>query len=129
VPSFLAASDVLGTGWFGAVAAQAGPGKTVAVVGDGAAGLLATDSTVRPSCLGCPVSTCLDRDSLRPSRAGLLHGGPAPVRRLLPELMDLIWNRRIDPGKVFDLELPLDQTAAGYQAMDARQAIKVLLRP
>src|SRR5436853_7263549 len=41
IPSFLAASDVLGTGWFGAVAAEAGPGKTVAVVGDGAVGLLA----------------------------------------------------------------------------------------
>src|SRR5881392_746420 len=41
VPSLLAASDVLGTGWFGAVAAEAGPGKTVAVVGDGAVGLLA----------------------------------------------------------------------------------------
>jgi threonine dehydrogenase-like Zn-dependent dehydrogenase len=58
-----------------------------------------------------------------------LHGGPAPVRRFLPELIDLIWNREIDPGKVFDLELPLDQAAAGYQAMDSRQAIKVLLRP
>src|SRR5437660_4635444 len=41
IPSFLAASDVLGTGWFAAVAAEAGPGKTVAVVGDGAVGLLA----------------------------------------------------------------------------------------
>ncbi|WP_435828852.1 zinc-binding dehydrogenase [Saccharopolyspora shandongensis] len=41
IPSLLTASDVLGTGWFGAVAAQAGPGKTVAVVGDGAVGLLA----------------------------------------------------------------------------------------
>jgi threonine dehydrogenase-like Zn-dependent dehydrogenase len=58
-----------------------------------------------------------------------LHGGPAPVRRFLPELIDLIWNRRIDPGKVFDLELPLDQAAAGYQAMDQRHAIKVLLHP
>jgi len=58
-----------------------------------------------------------------------LHGGPAPVRRFLPELIDLIWNRRIDPGKVFDLELPLDRAAAGYQAMDQRRAIKVLLRP
>ena len=57
-----------------------------------------------------------------------LHGGPAPVRRFLPEFIDLIWNRRIDPGKVFDLELPLDQAAAGYEAMDTRQAIKVLLR-
>jgi threonine dehydrogenase-like Zn-dependent dehydrogenase len=41
IPSLLTASDVLGTGWFGAVAADAGPGKTVAVVGDGAVGLLA----------------------------------------------------------------------------------------
>ena len=58
-----------------------------------------------------------------------LHGGPAPVRRFLPRLLDLIWNRQIDPGKVFDLELPLDQAADGYRAMDRRAAIKVLLRP
>jgi threonine dehydrogenase-like Zn-dependent dehydrogenase len=57
------------------------------------------------------------------------HGGPAPVRRFLPELIDLIWNREIDPGKVFDLELPLEQAAEGYRAMDQRHAIKVLLRP
>jgi threonine dehydrogenase-like Zn-dependent dehydrogenase len=58
-----------------------------------------------------------------------LHGGPAPVRRFMPELIDLIWNRQINPGRVFDLELPLEEAAAGYQAMDSRQAIKVLLRP
>jgi threonine dehydrogenase-like Zn-dependent dehydrogenase len=58
-----------------------------------------------------------------------LHGGPAPVRRFLPKLVDLIWNRQIDPGKVFDLELPLEQAAAGYHAMDQRRAIKVLLHP
>ena len=58
-----------------------------------------------------------------------LNGGPAPVRRFLPELIDLIWNRQIDPGKVFDLELPLEEAAGGYQAMDERRAIKVLLRP
>jgi threonine dehydrogenase-like Zn-dependent dehydrogenase len=58
-----------------------------------------------------------------------LHGGPAPVRRLLPQLVDLIWNRDIDPGKVFDLELPLGQASEGYRAMDERRAIKVLLRP
>jgi threonine dehydrogenase-like Zn-dependent dehydrogenase len=58
-----------------------------------------------------------------------LHGGPAPVRRFLPELIELIWNRQIDPGKVFDLDLPLDQAAEGYKAMDDRQAIKVLLHP
>jgi threonine dehydrogenase-like Zn-dependent dehydrogenase len=58
-----------------------------------------------------------------------MHGGPAPVRRFLPRLMDLIWNREINPGKVFDLELPLEQAAEGYQAMDERRAIKVLLKP
>jgi threonine dehydrogenase-like Zn-dependent dehydrogenase len=56
-----------------------------------------------------------------------LHGGPAPVRRFLPQLVDLIWNREIDPGKVFDLTLPLDQVAEGYRAMDERRAIKVLV--
>jgi threonine dehydrogenase-like Zn-dependent dehydrogenase len=201
IPSFLAASDVLGTGWFGAVAAQAGPGKTVAVVGDGAVGLLGVlaaqqlgaeriiamsrheprqklameygatdivtergdDGVARIKALtdGLGAHSVIEAvgtqesmmQAIRSARPGghvgyvgvahdvrlpgeelffshvHLHGGPAPVRRFLPELMDLIWNRRIDPGKVFDLELPLDQTAAGYQAMDARQAIKVLLRP
>lgn len=56
-----------------------------------------------------------------------LHGGPAPVRRFLPQLIDLIWNRQINPGKVFDLTLPLDQVADGYRAMDQRRAIKTLL--
>ena len=58
-----------------------------------------------------------------------LHGGPAPVRRFLPELVELIWHRQIDPGKVFDLTLPLEEAAEGYQAMDQRRAIKTLLRP
>jgi threonine dehydrogenase-like Zn-dependent dehydrogenase len=58
-----------------------------------------------------------------------LHGGPAPVRAYLPELIELIWNRRIDPAKVFDLELPLEEAPDGYRAMDERRAIKVLLRP
>jgi threonine dehydrogenase-like Zn-dependent dehydrogenase len=58
-----------------------------------------------------------------------LLGGPAPVRRFLPELIERIWTRAIDPGKVFDLDLPLDQIAEGYQAMDERRAIKTLLRP
>ena len=58
-----------------------------------------------------------------------LFGGPAPVRGYLPELIDLIWNRRINPGKVFDLTLPLDQVAEGYRAMDQRRAIKTLLLP
>jgi threonine dehydrogenase-like Zn-dependent dehydrogenase len=58
-----------------------------------------------------------------------LHGGPAPVRRFLPELIDLIMRRVIDPGRVFDLELPLAEAAEGYRAMDERRAIKPLLRP
>lgn len=58
-----------------------------------------------------------------------LLGGPAPVRRFLPELIDLIWNREIDPGKVFDLRLPLERVAEGYRAMDERRAVKALLMP
>lgn len=58
-----------------------------------------------------------------------LHGGPAPVRRYLPELMDLVMEEKIDPGKVFDLVLPLEEVAEGYRAMDERRAIKTLLRP
>jgi threonine dehydrogenase-like Zn-dependent dehydrogenase len=201
IPSFLAASDVLGTGWFGAVAAEAGPGKTVAVVGDGAVGLLAvlaarqlgaeriiamsrhqsrqklaleygaTDiveergdegvARIKDLTDGLGAHSVIEAvgtqeslmQALRSTRSGghvgfvgvlhgvqlpgeelfwshvHLHGGPAPVRRFLPQLIDLIWSRQIDPGKVFDLELPLDQAAAGYQAMDRREAIKVLLRP
>ena len=201
VPDFLAASDVLGTGWFAAVAAEVGPGKTVAVVGDGAVGLLgvmaaqqlgaeriiamsrhqsrqklalefgATDivtergdagvervkeltnglgahsvieavgtqesmmqaiHSTHPGghigYVGVTHDVALNGDELFFSHVHL-HGGPAPVRRFLPDLMDRIWNRTIQPGRVFDLELPLDQAAAGYQAMDTRQAIKVLLRP
>lgn len=56
-----------------------------------------------------------------------LHGGPAPVRRFLPDLIQLICDRTIDPGKVFDLSLPLDQASDGYKAMDERRAIKVML--
>jgi threonine dehydrogenase-like Zn-dependent dehydrogenase len=56
-----------------------------------------------------------------------LHGGPAPVRRFLPDLIERICTRQIDPGKVFDLHLPLEQAAEGYQAMDQRRATKVIL--
>jgi threonine dehydrogenase-like Zn-dependent dehydrogenase len=58
-----------------------------------------------------------------------LHGGPAPVRQFLPELIDLVWQGKINPGKVFDLTLPLNQVAEGYRAMDERRAIKTLLIP
>jgi threonine dehydrogenase-like Zn-dependent dehydrogenase len=201
VPSLLSASDVLGTGWFAAVAAEAGPGKTVAVVGGGAVGLLgvlaaqqlgaeriiamsrhesrqklalefgATDivtergdegvACVKELTGGLGAHSVIEAvgtqesmmQAIRATRAGghvgyvgvthdvalpgtelffsgvHLHGGPAPVRRFLPELIDLIWRREIDPGKVFDLELPLDDAAEAYRAMDERRAIKALLRP
>jgi len=51
------------------------------------------------------------------------------VRQYLPELLDLVWNRKIEPGKVFDLELPLSEVAEAYRAMDERRAIKAMLRP
>jgi threonine dehydrogenase-like Zn-dependent dehydrogenase len=199
VPSLLAASDVLGTGWFAAVAAEAGPGKSIAVVGDGAVGLSAVLAAKQ---LGAeriivfsrhPERQALAREfgatdvieergdagaakvkeltggygahgvveavgteesmwqAIHSARAGgyvgyvgvthgvqldglnlfftgvHLHGGPAPVRRFLPELIRLIWDRAIDPGKVFDLTLPLDEAAEGYKAMDERRATKVLL--
>ncbi|HEY6150751.1 MAG TPA: zinc-binding dehydrogenase [Gaiellaceae bacterium] len=201
LPSLLAASDVLGTGWFAVVAAEAGPGKTVAVVGDGAVGLLAvlaakqvgaeriiamsrheerqrlarefgatdiveergdegverikelTDGLGAHSVVEAVGTQESMMQALHATRPGghvgfvgvthdvavpgmdlfwslaHLHGGPAPVRRFLPELIELIWNRTIEPGKVFDLELPLSDAAAGYEAMDERRAIKALLRP
>jgi threonine dehydrogenase-like Zn-dependent dehydrogenase len=201
VPSLLAASDVLGTGWFAADAAAAGPGKTVAVVGDGAVGLCAviaaqqmgaeriiamshhadrqrlarefgaTDIVTERSEAGVAkikeltgglgahsvVEAVGTRESMmqaiQATRPGghvgfvgvahgvelsamdlfwatvHLHGGPAPVRRYLPDLIDRIWRGKINPGNVFDLTLPLDQVAEGYRAMDERRAIKALLHP
>ena len=201
VPSLLALSDVMGTGWFAADAANVKPGTTVAVVGDGAVGLLgvlsakqmgaeriiamsrhetrqklarefgATDIVTERGdegvarikeltngigadavleCVGTQESMMQAIRSTRPGGSvgyvgvphGVeldgeelfythvrLHGGPAPVRRFLPELIDLVWNGKINPGKVFDLTLPLDQVAEGYRAMDERRAIKTLLRP
>jgi threonine dehydrogenase-like Zn-dependent dehydrogenase len=201
LPSLLATSDVLGTGWFAADAANVKPGSTVVVVGDGAVGLLgvlsakqmgaeriiamsrhekrqklasefgATDIVAERGddgvkriadmtkgigadsvleCVGTPQSMM---QAIRCTRKGgyvsyvgvphevelngqelffahvHLHGGPAPVRRYLPNLIDLVLNRKIEPGKVFDLTLPLDQVAEGYRAMDERRAIKTLLRP
>ncbi|CNF91923.1 Zinc-binding dehydrogenase [Mycobacterium tuberculosis] len=199
IPSLLAASDVLGTGWFAAVAAEAGPGRSVAVVGDGAVGLLAilaarrrgaeriiafsrhparqelarrfgaTDivaergddgaARVRKLTGGYGAHSVIEavgtqeslRQAIGATRPGghvgyvgvahdvvldgrelffsgvHLHGGPAPVRRFLPELIRLIWDGAIEPGAVFDLVLPLDQAAEGYRAMDERRATKVLL--
>ena len=201
IPSLLTLSDVMGTGWFAADAANVRPGATVAVVGDGAVGLLAilsatqmgagriiamsrhparqklarefgatdlvtergeegvarikelTKGTGADSVLECvgtqesmmqavnaarkggwvsyvgvPHGVALDGEKLFYSHIHL-HGGPAPVRRYLPELIGLVWQGKIHPGKVFDLSLPLDQVAEGYRAMDERRAVKTLLRP
>ena len=58
-----------------------------------------------------------------------MGGGVAPVRAYLPELLDDVLAGRLDPGPVFDVELPLDEVAEGYSAMHERRAVKVLLRP
>jgi threonine dehydrogenase-like Zn-dependent dehydrogenase len=58
-----------------------------------------------------------------------LAGGMAPVRAYLPDLLERTLSGAIDPGKVFDMTLPLDEVVEGYRAMDERRAIKVLLQP
>jgi threonine dehydrogenase-like Zn-dependent dehydrogenase len=80
------------------------------------------------SYVGVPHGVTLDGQRLFFSHVHL-HGGPAPVRRYLPQLMDLVLYRKVDPGKVFDLTLPLEQVAEGYRAMSERRAIKALLQP
>ncbi|BCH26005.1 zinc-dependent alcohol dehydrogenase family protein [Mesorhizobium sp. L-8-3] len=200
IPSLLAASDVLGTGWYAADAARVQPGSTAVVVGDGAVGLMgvlaarhmgaerivamsrhkarqdlalefgATDivsergtagvarireltggvgaesvlecvgtqesmeqaiNCARPGgsigFVGVPHGVQLDGQGLFFAQKSLL-GGPAPVRRFLPHLMALVLERKINPGKVFDLTLPLADVAEGYRAMDGRRAIKTLPR-
>jgi threonine dehydrogenase-like Zn-dependent dehydrogenase len=201
IPGLLTTSDVLGTGWFAADAANVKPGSTVVVVGDGAVGLLgvlsakqmgaeriiamsrhdtrqklarkfgATDIVTErgdegakaiidmtrgvgaDSVLECVGTQESMMQAIKATRRGgyvsyvgvphevelegqelffahvHLHGGPAPVRRYLPNLIDLVLDGEIDPGNVFDLTLPLEQVAEGYRAMDERRAIKTLLRP
>ena len=80
------------------------------------------------SYVGVPHGVELDGEQLFFSHVHL-HGGPAPVRRYLPELIKLVLVGKINPGEVFDLTLPLDQVAEGYRAMDERRAIKTLLQP
>ncbi|GAA2761953.1 zinc-dependent alcohol dehydrogenase family protein [Streptomyces paradoxus] len=199
VPSLLAVSDVMGTGWYAALAAEVKPGSTAVVVGDGAVGLCgviaakelgaeriiamsrheprqklalefgATDivtergedgvarvkdltngigadsvlecvgtaesmrqalHSARPGgnvgFVGVPHEVAVDGQELFFSQVGL-RGGPAPVRRYLPDLIDRVLSGRINPGKVFDLTLPLEKVAEGYKAMDERRAIKALL--
>jgi threonine dehydrogenase-like Zn-dependent dehydrogenase len=201
LPSLLTLSDVMGTGWFAAVAAGVQPGMTVAVVGDGAVGLCGvlaarqlgaeqviamsrheprqqlakefgatdvvaergaeavaavrdlTDGVGADAVLECVGTDEAMHQAIRSTRAGggvgfvgvphgvtltgrdlfgtmvRVHGGPAPVRRFLPELIDLVYAGGIDPGRVFDLDLPLEEVAEGYRAMDERRAIKAFLRP
>jgi threonine dehydrogenase-like Zn-dependent dehydrogenase len=199
VPHLLATSDVLGTGWYAADAANVREGSTVAVVGDGAVGLMGvlsakemgakriiamsrhksrqelarafgatdivadrgdegiervkeltrgvgTDSVLE--CVGTQEAMTQAINCARPGGSigyvGVPHGvtfdgqamffaqrrmlgGPAPVRRFLPDLMDRVFRGRIKPGRVFDLTLPLSEVAEGYRAMDERRAIKTLL--
>ena len=200
LPSLLALSDVMCTGWHGAVSAGVAPGETVVVVGDGAVGLCAVLAAVQLGaatviamsrhadrqaiarefgathviaergaeglanlreltegigadrvieCVGTVDARLMAVDACRPGgMIGLLgvphgalpvdrlfwenkgiKGGPAHVRAYLPELLELVWNRTINPGRVFDLELPLSEVAEGYRAMDERRAIKALLWP
>ncbi|HET7477059.1 MAG TPA: zinc-dependent alcohol dehydrogenase family protein [Dermatophilaceae bacterium] len=201
VPSLLALSDVMCTGWHAAVSAEVRPGGSVVVVGDGAVGLcgvlaasqlgagrviamsrhadrqalawefgatdvvsergdegveavkeltggIGADSVLE--CVGTDESVLQSLKSARPGGmvgwVGVPHvtdipqehmfwknvgmrGGPAPARAYLPDLLTRVWEGRIDPGKVFDLTLPLSEVAEGYAAMDERRAIKSLLRP
>jgi threonine dehydrogenase-like Zn-dependent dehydrogenase len=78
--------------------------------------------------VGVPHVTDLPQEHMFWKNVGL-RGGPAPVRAYLPDLLERVLDGRIDPGKVFDLTLPLEQVAEGYAAMNERRAIKVLLRP
>lgn len=200
VPHMLAVSDVLGTGWYAADAAQVREGGTVVVVGDGAVGLMgvlaasqmgagriiamsrhkarqqlalefgATDvveergedgigrimdltngigaesvlecvgmeqsmqqamGVCRPGgtigYVGVPHGVTFDGQQLFFAQKRML-GGPAPVRRFLPDLMARVLDGKIQPGKVFDQVLPIDQVAEGYKAMDERRAIKTMLQ-
>jgi len=202
MPSLLTLSDVMGTGHHAAVAAKVGPGKTVAVVGDGAVGLCgviaakrlgaeqiillgrhadrialarefgATDivsargneavERVREltdgygvhsvlECVGLEQSELTSIEIARPGgavgRVGVpqdetmpasrpafynnisVSGGPAPVRAYIDELLPDVLEGRIDPGRVFDRVIGLEEVPEGYRAMNDREAIKVMVKP
>ncbi len=78
--------------------------------------------------VGVPYGVQFEGQFLFFSQTGML-GGPAPVRRFLPHLLKLILTRQIDPGELFDLELPIADVAQGYRTMDERRAIEVLSHP
>ena len=94
----------------------------------GADGIRATRKGGHVSCVGVPHGVEFKGEELFYTLVDL-RGGPAPVRRYLPELIEFVLNGKINPGKVFDLTLPLEKVAEGYRAMDERRAIKALLRP
>jgi threonine dehydrogenase-like Zn-dependent dehydrogenase len=78
--------------------------------------------------VGLPHVTDIPQEHMFWRNVGL-RGGPAHVRAYLPDLLDRVWNRKIQPGKVFDLTLPLSEVAEAYAAMDQRRAIKSMLLP
>jgi threonine dehydrogenase-like Zn-dependent dehydrogenase len=78
--------------------------------------------------VGVPYGAELPIRQMFGSNVGV-RGGVAPVRAYLPELLEVVLDDEINPGRVFDLELPLERVADGYRAMDERTAIKVLLWP
>src|SRR5437762_909491 len=202
MPSLLTLSDVMGTGHHAAVAANVGPGKTAAVVGDGAVGLcaviaarrlgadriiilgrhperiaLATEfgatDVVRErgeeavervreltggpgvhsvlECVGLEQSMLTALSIARPGGAvgrvgvpqddtmrgsqpafynnGTVSGGPAPVRAYIDELLPDVLEGRIEPGRVFDRVISLDEVPDGYRAMNERETIKVMVKP
>jgi threonine dehydrogenase-like Zn-dependent dehydrogenase len=202
LPSLLTLSDVLGTGHHAAVTAQVGPGKTAAVVGDGAVGLCAviaarrlgaeqiillgrhadrialakqfgatdivsergeeavervhelTDGFGAHSVLECvgleqSMQTAIEiarpggavgrvgvpqDETLSASRRAFfdnitVSGGPAPVRAYTEELLPDVLEGKIEPGRVFDRAVGLDEVPDGYRAMNDREAIKVMVEP
>jgi threonine dehydrogenase-like Zn-dependent dehydrogenase len=58
-----------------------------------------------------------------------LTGGPAPVRAYIEDAVPQVLSGAIDPGRVFDRRIALDDVADGYRAMDAREALKVMVTP
>ena len=201
MPSLLTLSDVMGTGHHAAISARVGPGKKVAVVGDGAVGLCgviaakrlgaeqiillgrhpdrtalgrefgATDvvsergesavERVREltdglgvhsvlECVGLDQAMVSALDIARPGgavgRVGVpehesipagipfwknvtIGGGPAPVRAYIEELLPDVMEGRIQPGRVFDRVIGLDEVPDGYRAMNERESIKVMVKP
>jgi threonine dehydrogenase-like Zn-dependent dehydrogenase len=200
MPSLLTLSDVMGTGHHAALAANVGPGKIVAVVGDGAVGLCGVIAATRLGaeqiiilgrhvdrialakdfgatdvvsergeaavervreltgglgahsvleCVGYDESTItalsVARSGGSVGRVGVpqsdkipaatpaffrnvsISGGPAPVRAYIEELMPDILEGRIEPGRVFDRMIGLDEVPDGYRAMNDREALKVMI--